>query len=52
MTFALYSILFQRGIYPCESFEARKKYGLSMMVTTDVGLIKYLNNVLQQMSGG
>lgn len=46
--FAVNSILFQRGIYPPESFESRKKYGLGMMVTSDAGLTQYLDNVLRQ----
>ena len=49
--YAVNSILYQRGIYAPESFERKKKYGLSMMVTTDEGLVKYLATVLTQMSG-
>ena len=45
------SILYQRGIYSAESFEAQLQYGLTMMVTTDPGLTKYLTSVHQQMSG-
>ena len=45
------SILFQRGVYPPESFKQHKQYGLSMMMTTDNGLTSYLTNVLDQMSG-
>ena len=45
------SILYQRGIYPPESFDRQKKYGLAMMVTSDEGLSKYLTSVLKQMSG-
>ena len=45
------SILYQRGIYPPESFEQKKQYGLTMMVTSDEGLTKYLTAVLAQMSG-
>lgn len=44
------SILYQRGIYPPETFQAAKHYGLSMMVTTDNGLGKYLDTVLRQMT--
>jgi mitotic spindle assembly checkpoint protein MAD2 len=43
--------LYQRGIYPPENFEARKKYGLSILVTKDKGLREYLNQVLQQLTG-
>ncbi|KAK9916679.1 hypothetical protein WJX75_005693 [Coccomyxa subellipsoidea] len=48
--YAVNSILYQRGIYSAESFEAQRQYGLTMMVTTDPGLTKYLTSVLQQMS--
>ncbi|EIE26281.1 DNA-binding protein [Coccomyxa subellipsoidea C-169] len=48
--YAVNSILYQRGIYSAESFEPQKQYGLTMMVTTDTGLTKYLTSVLQQMS--
>ncbi|KAK9806247.1 hypothetical protein WJX72_007181 [[Myrmecia] bisecta] len=48
--YAVNSILYQRGIYPPEAFQQQRKYGLSMMVTADEGLTKYLSNVLQQMS--
>lgn len=47
--YAVNSILFQRGVYPSEAFQTQKKYGLSMMVTTDGRLSKYLTNVLMQM---
>lgn len=46
------SILYQRGIYPPESFQVQKRYGLSLMVTSEEGLTKYLTDVLSQMSGG
>eukprot|EP00029_Vermamoeba_vermiformis_P012076 TRINITY_DN6887_c0_g1_i1.p1 TRINITY_DN6887_c0_g1~~TRINITY_DN6887_c0_g1_i1.p1 ORF type:complete len:202 (+),score=45.60 TRINITY_DN6887_c0_g1_i1:115-720(+) len=48
--YAINSILYQRGIYPPENFEARKKYGLSILVTKDKGLRDYLNTVLQQLT--
>lgn len=47
----LCSILYQRGIYPPESFRIQKKYGLSMMVTSEDALERYITNVLEQMSG-
>ena len=46
------SILYQRGIYPPESFEQHRKYGLSVMISADPGLVQYMNGVLPQMSGG
>eukprot|EP00996_Jenningsia_fusiforme_P002977 NODE_3784_length_917_cov_31.186636_g3479_i0.p1 GENE.NODE_3784_length_917_cov_31.186636_g3479_i0~~NODE_3784_length_917_cov_31.186636_g3479_i0.p1 ORF type:complete len:203 (+),score=44.85 NODE_3784_length_917_cov_31.186636_g3479_i0:161-769(+) len=48
--YAINSILYQRGIYPPESFTKFHNYGLQMMVTTDEGLRKYLGNVLSQLS--
>jgi mitotic spindle assembly checkpoint protein MAD2 len=48
--YAINSILYQRGIYPPDSFTAFQNYGLQMMVTTDGGLRKYLGNVLNQLS--
>ncbi|KAK9794944.1 hypothetical protein WJX73_004314 [Symbiochloris irregularis] len=48
--YAVNSILYQRGIYPPEAFKPQKQYGLSLMVTSDSGLTKYLTPVLQQMS--
>eukprot|EP00891_Asterochloris_glomerata_P009275 jgi/Astpho2/9275/e_gw1.00139.40.1_t len=48
--YAVNSILYQRGIYPSDSFEQQKQYGLSIMVSTDEGLTGYLTTVLRQMS--
>ncbi|KAK4476025.1 hypothetical protein MN116_000670 [Schistosoma mekongi] len=46
--YALNSILYQRGIYPSASFKQNIKYDLSVLVTTDENLIKYLNVILGQ----
>ena len=48
--YAVNSILFQRGLYDPENFERKKKYGLSLMVTSDDGLVRYLDNVMTQIS--
>jgi len=48
--YSINSILYQRGIYPPESFSKVTKYGLPMMITTDEGLKKYLSQVLSQLS--
>ncbi|CEO95551.1 HORMA domain-containing protein [Plasmodiophora brassicae] len=48
--YSINSILYQRGIYPPESFSASEKYGLRMLVTTDAGLVEYLDQVLTQLS--
>jgi len=49
--YSINSILYQRGIYPPETFQKVNKYGLSMLVTTDPGLKDYLGKVLNQLSG-
>jgi hypothetical protein len=49
--YSINSILYQRGIYPPESFAKVQKYGLQMLVTSDNGLQKYLQQVLSQLSG-
>ena len=48
--FAINSILYQRGIYPPESFQSVAKYGLSVLVTSDEGLKSYLVQVLRQLA--
>lgn len=45
------SILYQRAIYPPESFKRISKYGLSMMTSTDDGLNAYLTNITKQLEG-
>eukprot|EP00300_Choanocystis_sp_HF-7_P011336 c1741_g1_i2.p2 GENE.c1741_g1_i2~~c1741_g1_i2.p2 ORF type:complete len:202 (+),score=35.45 c1741_g1_i2:45-650(+) len=47
--YSINSILYQRGIYPPETFSTRENYGLRMYVTQDQNLQKYLSNVLAQM---
>ena len=49
--YSVNSILYQRGIYPPETFQKVNKYGLSMLLTTDQGLKDYLGNVFQQLAG-
>eukprot|EP01027_Heterolobosea_sp_BB2_P000218 GEZU01000323.1.p1 GENE.GEZU01000323.1~~GEZU01000323.1.p1 ORF type:complete len:234 (-),score=57.23 GEZU01000323.1:110-724(-) len=48
--YSINSILYQRGIYPPETFKPVSKYGLTMLVTGDEGLKKYLSQVLNQIS--
>ncbi|GAM22816.1 hypothetical protein SAMD00019534_059910 [Acytostelium subglobosum LB1] len=48
--YSINSILFQRGIYPPETFTRVAKYGLSILVTADQGLKDYLDNVLKQLA--
>lgn len=47
---AINSILYQRGIYQPETFKRETKYGLTVLTTTDQGLLTYLGNVMSQMS--
>merc|ERR1719217_1540640 len=46
--FAINSILYQRGVYPAESFAQISKYGLRILVTQDKGLQAYIGEVLEQ----
>jgi len=47
--YSINNILYQREIYPPETFRRVAKYGLAMFVTTDDGLGGYLSNVLSQL---
>eukprot|EP00956_Cyclotella_meneghiniana_P007613 scaffold10237_cov71-Cyclotella_meneghiniana.AAC.19 len=47
---AINSILYQRGIYQPETFKRESKYGLTVLTTTDQGLLTYLSSVMSQMS--
>lgn len=47
--YGINSILYQRGVYPPEMFTTIQKYGLSILVTTEEPLQKYLDNVLAQL---
>ncbi|XP_043552587.1 mitotic spindle assembly checkpoint protein MAD2A isoform X1 [Chiloscyllium plagiosum] len=49
LDYGINSILYQRGIYPPESFSRVQKYGLTMLVTTDPILNNYLKNVVGQL---
>lgn len=46
--FAINSILYQRGIYQPETFKRESKYDLTVLTTTDDGLLKYLSQVMAQ----
>lgn len=47
---AINSILYQRGIYQPETFKRESKYGLTVLTTTDQGLLNYLGQVMHQMT--
>merc|ERR1712029_97533 len=42
------SILYQRGIYPPESFTRKQEYGLTLLVSTDAKVNHFLDSVLSQ----
>ncbi|KAK2169894.1 hypothetical protein LSH36_6g10006 [Paralvinella palmiformis] len=44
--YSINSILYQRGIYPPETFEMVQKYGLTLLVTTNSELKTYLDDVM------
>lgn len=45
------SILYQRGLYPPESFERRNAHGVTVLVSTHPGLRDYVSAVLRQLGG-
>lgn len=49
--YGINSILFQRGIYPPESFKTEEHFGLSILVSTDEKIIEFLKSVLAQIKG-
>ncbi len=49
--YSINSILYQRGIYPPETFNRLSKYGLTMLVTEDEKLKTYLSSVLERITG-
>ncbi|KAK6621291.1 hypothetical protein RUM43_011597 [Polyplax serrata] len=46
--FGINNILYQRGIYPQETFEQTKQYGVTILVSTDPKIKAFLNNILNQ----
>lgn len=49
--FGINSILYQRGIYPPETFTRVTHYDMSLQLTTDSKLKNYLTNVVSQLKG-
>ena len=47
----MFSILYNRGLYPEESFVKVKKYGLPMLLTQDESVKSFIANVTAQLSG-
>lgn len=50
-SFAACSILYQRGVYPSDSFKQKKEYGINLWVSSDDSLTTYLQTVLGQVKG-
>jgi len=46
--YGIHSILYQRGIYPPESFTRKQEYGLTLLVSTDPKVKDFLTNILAQ----
>jgi len=46
--YGINSILYQRGIYPPESFTRKQEYGLTLLVSTDDKVQKFLSDILAQ----
>lgn len=48
-SYGVNTLLYQRGIYSVDTFSRISKYGLTMLISTDPRVIKFLDSVLQQM---
>lgn len=46
-----FSILFQRGIYPYESFSKKTAYGLPVFMTDDMELAAFISKFMEQLKG-
>ncbi|XP_045619376.1 mitotic spindle assembly checkpoint protein MAD2A isoform X2 [Procambarus clarkii] len=46
--FGINSILYQRGIYPSESFTHKRQYGLTLLISTDDAVKDFLDKTLAQ----
>ena len=49
--FGINSILYQRGIYPAESFRPAQKYDLTLWLSQDKEVNGYLSNIMEQIKG-
>lgn len=47
--YGINSILYQRGLYPEHEFIQTEKYGLPVLVTTNIQVKRYLDTILSQM---
>ena len=51
LVYSINSILYQRGIYPSDSFNREQKYGITLLVTTNKELQDYLSRIMNQIKG-
>ncbi|TRY75092.1 hypothetical protein TCAL_00609 [Tigriopus californicus] len=49
--YGINSILYQRGIYPPESFTRKQEYGLTLLVSTDDKVNEFLKELLTKIEG-
>ncbi|KAL0715653.1 hypothetical protein Bca4012_064975 [Brassica carinata] len=49
-SYAANSVLYNRAVYPEESFVKVNKYGLPMLLTQDESVISFLSNLTSQIS--
>ncbi|XP_045764398.1 mitotic spindle assembly checkpoint protein MAD2A [Maniola jurtina] len=48
LNFAINSVLFQRGLYPPETFKAQQQYGITLLLSEDALIKNFLKNLLTQ----
>ncbi|KAI5643969.1 HORMA domain-containing protein [Phthorimaea operculella] len=48
LKFAINSVLFQRGLYPPETFKAEQQYGITLLMSEDAQIKSFLTNLLTQ----
>jgi mitotic spindle assembly checkpoint protein MAD2 len=49
--YSVNNILYQRGIYPPETFTRVPKYGLSLWAPVEEGVSGYVANIMKQLNG-
>ncbi|GFV50526.1 mitotic spindle assembly checkpoint protein MAD2A [Trichonephila clavipes] len=47
--YGINSIIYQRGIYPVESFSREEKYGLAILMTKNNELQTFISSILKQL---
>ncbi|XP_061709838.1 mitotic spindle assembly checkpoint protein MAD2A [Cydia pomonella] len=48
LKYAINSVLFQRGLYPPETFKAEQQYGITLLMSEDAQIKSFLTNLLTQ----